>query len=146
MKIWLPWRGMIDTLCIHPPQSIGEPTTVQHRSAVEAWQSIPCPPAQCAYQEFMGGVDLADQIQQSFSVIRKSNKPWKKLFYYGLKVCLLKAFTTLKKARQTPHDFLTFRIAIVRHLLEGKCFCARSGRPPTRPAADMDARRLKRQY
>jgi len=37
----------------------------------------------------MGGVDLADQILQSFSVIRKSNKAWKKLFYDGLEVCLL---------------------------------------------------------
>ena len=77
MKMWLPWLGMTGALCIstiHPPESIGEPTTVQRRSAGVARQPIPCPPAQCAYQEFMDGVALADQIQQRFSVIRKTNK------------------------------------------------------------------------
>lgn len=51
----------------------------------------------------------------------------------------------MKKVRQTPQDFLTFRIAIVRHLLEGKCFRAQPGRPPIW-MIDMDARRLNRQY
>jgi len=55
----------------------------------------------------MGGVDLADQA-------------WKKLFYYGLEVCLLNSFAILKKVRQTPQDLLAFRIAIVRHSVEGK--------------------------
>ena len=119
---------------IHPPESIG------------ARHPIPCPPAQCAYQEFMGGVDLADQIQQSFTVIRKSNKAWKKLFSYGIEVCLLTSFTIMKKVRQSPQDFLALRIAIVHHLVEEKCFRTRPGRLPTRPLADLDARRLNRQY
>lgn len=34
----------------------------------------------------MGGVDLADQLEKTFSVIRKSRKAWKKLFGYGLEV------------------------------------------------------------
>ena len=54
----------------------------------------------------MGGVDLAEQIKQSFSIIRKSNKALKKLFYHGLEVCLLNSFTILKKVKQTPQDFL----------------------------------------
>ena len=65
---------LISTVTIHPPESIGEPTTVQRRSAGGAWQPIPYPPAQCAYQEFTDGAALADQIQLRFSVIRKSNK------------------------------------------------------------------------
>ena len=93
----------------------------------------------------MGEVDRAHQIQQSFSVIRKSNKAWKKLFYYGLEVCLLNSFAILK-VRQTPQDLLTFKIAIVRHLDEGKCFRGKPGQPPTRPAANIDARGFNRQY
>ena len=85
----------------------------------------------------MGRVDLADQIQQSFSVIWKSNKAWKNLFYYGLEVCLLNSFTILKKVGQTPQDFLAFRIAIVCHFMEGKRFRGQPGRLPTRPAADI---------
>ena len=71
---WYDWRSVYLISTIHPPESIGEPTTVQHRSAGGARQPIPCPLAQCAYQEFMDGVALADQIHQRFSVIRKSNK------------------------------------------------------------------------
>ena len=71
---WYDRRSVYLISTIYPPESIGEPTTVQRRSAGGAWQPIPCPPAQCAYQEFMDGVALADQIQQRFYVIRKSNK------------------------------------------------------------------------
>lgn len=40
------------------------------------------------YKEFMGKVDLADQIQQISKVIHKSNKAWKKFSIMGLKcVC-----------------------------------------------------------
>ena len=35
---------------------------------------------------------------------------------------------------------------IVRHLLEGKCFRGKPGRLPSRPLADVDARRLNKQY
>ena len=60
---WYDRRSMYLISTIHPPESIGEPTTVQRHSASVARQPIPCPPAQCAYQEFMDGVALADQIQ-----------------------------------------------------------------------------------
>ena len=50
------------------------------RSQAGPHESIPCPPAQCANQKYMGGVDLNDQILQSFSVICKSKKAWKKTF------------------------------------------------------------------
>ena len=89
----------------------------------------------------MGGVDLVEQIKQSFSIIRKSNKALKKLFYHGLEVCLLNSFTILKKVKQTPR-FPRRKF----HLVKGKCFSGQPGRPPTRPAVDMDTRRLNRQY
>ena len=70
---WYDRRSVYLISTIHPPESIGEPTTVRRRSAGGAWQPKPCPSAQCAYQEFMDGVAVADQIQQRFSVIPKSN-------------------------------------------------------------------------
>ena len=101
---------------IHPPES----TVIQRRGAEVPREPVPCPPAKSAYQKYMGGVDLADQILQSFSVIRKSNKAWKKLFYYGLEVSLLNFFVILKKVKPDADDFLSYRTAVVRHLLEGK--------------------------
>lgn len=61
---------------IHLPESVGAPTTFLRHSQAGPCEPVPCPPAQCAFQENMGGVDLADQILQSFSVIRKSRKAW----------------------------------------------------------------------
>ena len=69
-----------------------------------------------------------------------------KLFYYGLEVCLLNSFTILKKSKENPRDFLAYRLAIVHHLLEGKCFCSKSGRVRVQQLDGIDAVRLNRKY
>lgn len=130
---------------IHPPDINDEPAVVEWCNAAEGHEAIPCPPAQPAYQEFMGGVDLADQILHSFTVIRRSSKAWKKLFYYGLEACLLNSFIIFKKVKLHPVEFLCYRLAVVRHLLEGTCLRGQPGHVPTRPLADVDAQRLNRQ-
>ena len=99
---WYDKRPVYLISTIHPPESVGAPTMVLQRSQAGPREPVSCPPTQCAYQENMGRVDLADQILQSFSVIRKARKAWKKLFYYGLEVCLLNSFTIFKKVNQTP--------------------------------------------
>ena len=71
---------------------------------------------------------------------------WKKLFYYGLEVCLLNSFIIFKRVKPGADEFLSYRSAIVRHLLEGTCFCGRHGRVLTRPLADVNARRPNMQY
>ena len=97
-------------------------------------------------QNYMGGVDLADQISTSFSVIRKSKKAWKKLFYYGLEVCLLNSFIVHKSVVDKPLAFLHNRLAVVRYLTEGQCLRKKAGRPPNRPLAEADSKRLNGQY
>lgn len=143
---WFDKRAVYLISTIHHPESTGEQAVVQRCGAEGAREPVPCPPAESAYQEYMGGVDLADQIWQSFSVIRKSNKVWKKLFYYGLEVCLLNSFVIFKKVKPDPDDFLCYRTAVVQHLLEGKCFRGLPGRVPTRPLSAVETRRLNRQY
>ena len=145
-RAWYDKRPVYLISTIYPPESAGAPTTVLQRSQAGPREPVPCPPAECAYQENMGRVDLAYQILQSFSVIRKSRKAWRKLFYYGLEVCLLNSFTIFKQVNQMPQDFLSHRLSIVHHLLEGKCFRGRPGRLPSQPLADVDARRLNKQY
>lgn len=66
--------------------------------------------------------------------------------YYGLEVCLLNSFVIFKAVKQNPTDFLSYRTAIVHHLLDGKCFQGRRGRIPTRPLDVLDARTLNREY
>ena len=56
---WYDKRPVYLISTIHPPNSTGAPTTVQRHSQAGSREAIPCPPAQSAYQEYMGGVDLA---------------------------------------------------------------------------------------
>lgn len=94
----------------------------------------------------MGGVDLADQLIKTFSVIRKSRKAWKKLFGYGLEVCLLDSFIIMKKLKPSNTEFLTYRKEVARQLIAGRSFRGKAGRPPTQPQAEVDARRLDGSY
>lgn len=55
---------------IHSPTR--ESTFVLRREGRGPRQPLTCPPAQVDYQKFMGGVDLADQLVKTFSLVQKS--------------------------------------------------------------------------
>ena len=131
-------------LCIWSPQSmLDEPTTVQHHSIGGAQQPIPCPSAQYDYQGIFGQSWVGWLNSTELFHDMEIKESLEKFFYHGLEVCLPNTSTTLKKVKQTPQGFLSFRIAIVHHLLEDKCFHVWPDHPPSRPPTEMDARRLK---
>lgn len=106
---WFDRRGVYLLSTIHPPKNLDGtlPTTPQKNDREQV--DVPCPPAQVDYQNYMGGVDLSDQLIKTFSVVRKSRKPWKELLGYGLKVCLLDSFIIMRKANpQSSQVFIDF--------------------------------------
>ena len=94
----------------------------------------------------MGGVDLADQLVKTFSVIRKSPKAWKKLFRYGLEVCLLNSFIIMNKVKPGNMEFFYYCMAVAQQLIAGKPFRGKAGRPPSQPLNETDANRLDGTY
>ena len=143
---WLDKRPVYLLSTVHPP-STDAPTTILRREGRGQRQPLPCPPAQVDYQKFMGGVDLADQMLKSFSVVRKSHKAWKKLFAYGLEVCLLNSFIIMRRANpSSKQEFLRFRINIAPQLIAGQSFRARIGRHISQPLSEVDPLRLNGQY
>ena len=52
---------------------------------------VPLPSAVRAYNSFMGGVDISDQLISYHRIIRKTNKYWKTLFYHLLEICVTNA-------------------------------------------------------
>ena len=48
---WYDKRPVYLISTLHPPESVGAPTTVLQRSQAGPREPVPCPPAQCAYQE-----------------------------------------------------------------------------------------------
>ena len=103
-----------------------------------------CPPAQVDYQKYMGGVDLSDQLIKTFSVVRKSRKAWKKLFGYGLEVCLLDSFIIMRKTNpQSSQEFIQFRLEVARQLIGQRSFRRKAGQPPSLPLSETDEKRLE---
>lgn len=96
---WNDNRVVYHISTIHPLDLEGQPAKIKRKRGRGHSEDINCPPAQLDYQKYMGGVDLADQLVKTFSVIHKSQKAWKKLFGYGLEVCLLNSFIIMKKAK-----------------------------------------------
>ena len=125
---WNDRRIVYHISTIHPPQSNDQPSTVKRKSGNGASVDINCPPAQVDYQKYMGGVDLADQLVKTFSTVRKSRKAWKKLFGYGLEVCLLNSFIIMKKIKPSNVEFVAFRKEIARQLIAGQSFRGKVGR------------------
>lgn len=131
---------------IHPPHSYDQPSTVKRKSGNGGSVDINFPPAQVNYQKYMGGVVLADQLVKTFSTVRKSRKAWKKLFGYGLEVCLLNSLIIMKKIKPSNMKFLAYRKEIARQLITGRSFRGKAGRPPSQALPEVDAKRLDGAY
>ena len=71
------------------------------------------------YVKRMGGVDVSDQMLQYYSVFRKSNKYWRKLFFHLLNMIITNSYVLFKKYGDSPNtDHYHFRLALVYKLLE----------------------------
>lgn len=141
---WFDRRGVYLLSTIHPPKNADDslPTVPRSNGRGER-MDVPCPPAQVDYQLYMGGVDLSDQLMKTFSVIRKSRKAWKKLFGYGLEICLLDSFIIMKKANsQSTKEFITYRLEVARQLIGQRSFRQKTGRPPSLTLSETDEKRL----
>ena len=102
-KAWNDRRVVYHLLTIHPPDLDGQTATIKRKSAHGD------NPAQLDYQKYMGGLDLSDQLVKTFSAITKSRKAWKRLFSYGLEVCLIDSFTIMKTLKTSNTEFLNYR-------------------------------------
>ena len=71
---WYDKRPVYLISTIHPPESRGVPTTVQRHCQAGPHEAIPCPPAQCAYQEYMGGVTLLTKFFKAFRLLESRGK------------------------------------------------------------------------
>ena len=81
------------------------------------------PIAVCEYNEFMGGVDVFDQMIAAYRILRKTKKWWKTLFFDLLDVAVVNAYLLYREhalaAGTARKDLLTqleFRETLVRDL------------------------------
>jgi len=62
----------------------------------ENTRDLPIPRAIDDYNRFMGGVDIADQLQAGFSTQQHGVKPWCPLFYWLLDSAIINAYIIYK--------------------------------------------------
>ena len=88
------------------------------------YQSIP--PLLPAYNKYMGGVDLTDQLRKTYGFDRKSKRAWIRLFYCFFDLAINNAFILYKLSSQgrglRPKRLLKFRLELSDLLVEmGPC-------------------------
>ena len=118
------------------------PTTVARSLRDGSSVSVPCPPAVVAYNQSMGGVDLADQTLRFHTCTHKSSRRWYlRLFWFALDLAIDNAYT-LECCFAPVNDRRT--IKSFREELATKLLCQHSSRqhggrqsqalPPQSPA------------
>lgn len=105
---------------------------------------ISCPPLLSDYISFMRGVDRGDQLLELYNFGRRSQKWWKRVFFYLLEVCVLNAYIlegfVCEKHKLHGHakrDLLAFKIDLAEQLIGGFRGRKRPGRQCHGPSTDM---------
>lgn len=76
------------------------------------------PVAVINYNNYMGGVDRADQYTASYCFMRKSNKWWRKLFFWGFEMCVINAYIMYKFVQKENNRTPISHLKFVRRLVD----------------------------
>lgn len=102
---------------------------VSRKTPTDRQAQIPCPSAISFYNQTMFGVDLSDQLRESYSITRKSTKYWKYIFWYLLETTLVNGFVIWKKNlvakhlfKDSQHSHCNFRLLVSRALIDNHTY------------------------
>ena len=80
------------------------------------------PPLLPAYNKYMGGVDLTDQLHKYYGFDRRCKRPWLRIFFHLLDFAVNNAHILYKhnctRANVRPKDLLGFRLELAHLLLD----------------------------
>lgn len=105
-------REVLVLTSIHPDRS----SPIPIRGTTEPTNK---PVAIQAYNKYMGGVDLSDQVLQPYNALRKSRAWYKKLVLHLTQIALYNAFILYKNAGNGG-KFLDFQKRVIKTLLFGQ--------------------------
>lgn len=96
------------------------------------------------YIKFMGGVDRADQYTSTYCFLRKSLKWWRKLFFWGLEICVINSYILYKVVKrqrnEIPMSHLKYLKLLVKQLRGDYRQDRGPGRSSTSAATDDSVR------
>lgn len=94
-----------------------EETTVTRTQHDGSKITIKCPVVIKDYNNFMGGVDKADQLKALYNIDRKSKKWWHRLFWGVIDILFVNSFVINNKLNSTNLSMLQFRRAVAQGLV-----------------------------
>lgn len=126
--------GFVDTFCEADDQA-----TVTRKLGDGSSTIVRCPKSVKLYNQYMGGVDLADQLRNTYSCSRKSAHKWyMRLFWFLLETSIVNAFILMQESpNNTPARSKTqkklahreFRLKLAKHLIGTYTARQIAGRP-----------------
>ncbi len=102
-------------------------TTVQRRLKDGTQVAVPCPTSVNLYNQYMGGVDLNDQLRGYYRVRLKGRKFYKYIFWFLFDVAITNSYILCKHL--TVRSLKQFRTDLAQALLEDYNGRKRRGRP-----------------
>ena len=118
--------------------------TRRSRTAPEGVETVLKPTMITDYTNFIGGVDVADQLVTYYGFTHYSKKWWKRAFFHLLEVCMVNAYILhCSSSPQKSLSHVDFILAVARQLLEksGHMFMS-----PTQSLLDQPQRLVGRNH
>ncbi|CAL7939067.1 unnamed protein product [Xylocopa violacea] len=113
------WKNQRAVACLTTRDNAGMTTVKRNlRSGVEV--NVKKPSITVNYLKYMGGIHRADQYASTYCFLRKSLKWWRKLFFWGLEICLINSYILYKlekkKRNERPLTHLRYLKTLVQQL------------------------------
>ncbi|XP_061169395.1 piggyBac transposable element-derived protein 4-like [Saccostrea echinata] len=98
------WRDK-KNITILQTNSDGEATSVGRKQKDGNTTDVPCPESIKLYNQYMNGVDHADQLRSTYNTARKALKWWKYLFFFLFDVSVVNSYLLMRES--TNHEIKT---------------------------------------
>jgi len=102
---------------------------VTRRDKDSSRKQISCPLAIAQYNKYMGGVDLSDQKIRYYTIDRKSNRNWMRIFFHFLGISIVNSFIYYKDLSNSNISTVEYISCISTALIGNYCSRKRLGRP-----------------
>ena len=89
-----------------------------------------------SYNQYMNGVDIADQYAVYYSFVRKTVKWWRKVAFWLLGTAMVNSYVLYKESTRTPMSHVAYRRSVIEALASAHISTAPPrlvGRPRKRP-------------
>lgn len=95
--VWMDKKATFTLSTAENPATLA--TTVQRKTKRGEVKEVPAPSVIANYNNYMNGVDIADQLRTEYSTYRTSKKWWRYLFWFLFDIAVTNGFILMRESR-----------------------------------------------